>query len=95
MEHRYSHCMRRLRRRLRILLQHCTNPYELQAMSDGAILELYRTHRARASPTLLVTLSHYLDQAVLSLQRIAAPQAVYLEQTLPLCLQVETLVAER
>jgi hypothetical protein len=60
------------RQRLRVLLQHCPNPYQLRTMSDQQILDLYRAHVGRAGPALLNTLRTWADNSVLLPQTVAS-----------------------
>jgi hypothetical protein len=60
------------RQRIRVLLQHCPNPYHLRALSDPEILDLYRSHATRAGPALLNVLRTWAEHAVL-LPRTSAP----------------------
>jgi transposase len=82
------------RQRLRILLQHCPNPYTLRAMSDQQILDLYHAHAGRAGPALLNTLRTWADNSVLPPPDVAAPLAEQLQRLFAQYIYVETLVQD-
>ena len=82
------------RDRLRVLLTHCPNPYDLRAMSDQHILALFREHMGRAGPALLHTLHTWADNAVLLPPAIAAPLADQLQRLFRQYLATETLIQD-
>ncbi|RMF26431.1 MAG: IS110 family transposase [Chloroflexi bacterium] len=82
------------RERLRILLAHCPNPYDLLAMSDEEILDLYRSHGGRAGPALLSTLRRWGEQAVLLPPEKAAPLADQLQRFFRQYITAESLIEE-
>jgi len=82
------------RERLRVLLAHCPNPYQLKAMSDDQILALYRQHVGRAGPVLLNTLHTWADNAVLPPPDVAAPLAEQLHRLFQQYIHTETLIEE-
>jgi transposase len=82
------------RDRLRVLLVHCPNPYDLIAMSDRQILDLYRAHVGRAGPALLNTLRTWAANAVLLPPDVSAPLAEQLQRLFNQYTAAETLVEE-
>ena len=82
------------RDRLRVLLAHCPNPYDLQTMSDREILNLYRKHTGRAGPTLLHTLRSWVNNAVLLPPDVASPLADQLQRLFQQYTATETLIED-
>jgi transposase len=82
------------RQRLRVLLAHCPNPYDLMAMSDQQILALYRQHTGRAGPALLRDLRQWAKNAVLLPPDVATPLADQLQRLFAQYLHTETLIEE-
>jgi hypothetical protein len=82
------------RQRLRLLLQHCPNPYDLRALSDQAILDLYRMHTGRAGPALLSVLRTWADNAVLLPENVCAPLAVQIQRLFAQYVYTETLIED-
>jgi len=82
------------RDRIRVLLAHCPNPYDLIAMSDQQILDLYRQHAGRAGPALLDTLRTWAANAVLLPPDVAAPLAEQLQRLFHQYVAAETLIEE-
>jgi len=82
------------RDRLRVLLTHCPNPYDLIAMSDQQILDLYRQHAGRAGPALLNTLHTWAKNAVLLPLEVSAPLSQQLQRLFRQYTAAETLVDE-
>lgn len=82
------------RDRLRVLLAHCPNPHDLRALSDQAILDLYRQHVGRAGPALLRTLRTWARHAVLLPPDVATPLAEQLQRLFLQYTAVETLVED-
>jgi transposase len=80
------------RQRLRVLLQHCPNPYVLRAWSDQQLLDLYRTHVGRAGPALLNTLRVWVDNTVLLPENVAAPLAEQVRRLFEQYTYTETLI---
>jgi transposase len=82
------------RDRLRVLLRCCPNPHDLRALSDQAILDLYREHVGRAGPALLHILRTWAHNAVLLPPDVSAPLAEQLQRLFTQYLNVETLIEE-
>ena len=82
------------RQRLRVLLQHCPNPYQLRALSDQQLLDLYRTHTGRAGPALLKTLRTWTHNGVLPPPDVAAPLADQLQRLFGQYTFTETLIQD-
>jgi len=82
------------RDRLRVLLRHCPNPYDLRAMSDQEILTLYRQHVGRAGPALLNTLHSWTDNAVLLPKNVSAPLAAQVQRLFEQFVYTETLIED-
>ena len=82
------------RDRLRVLLAHCPNPYDLLALSNRQILDLYRTHVGRAGPTLLRTLRAWSRSAVLLPPDVSTSLAQQLQRLFGQYLAAETLIEE-
>jgi transposase len=82
------------RQRLRILLAHCPNPYDLVALSDEQILALFRKHKGRAGPALLNRLHAWMEGAVLLPLDIAEPLADQLQRLFLQYVYTETLIEE-
>ena len=82
------------RDRLRVLLTHCPNPYDLIAMSDQQILDLYRQHVGRAGPAVLNTLRTWAENAVLLPLEVSAPLSQQLQRLFRQYTAAETLVDE-
>ncbi len=82
------------RKRLRVLLQHCPNPYDLRAMSDQQILDLYRLHVGRAGPALLNILRTWTDNAVLLPEDICDSLASQVQRLFAQYAYTETLIED-
>ena len=82
------------RDRLRVLLQHCPNPYDLRATPDQEILTLYRQHVGRAGPALLNTLRTWADHAVLLPEDACAPLADQVRRLFAQFVYTETLIED-
>jgi transposase len=82
------------RDRLRVLLRYCPNPHDLCALSDQAILDLYREHVGRAGPALLNTLRTWADNAVLLPTDVSTPLAEQLQRLFTQYLYAETLIED-
>lgn len=82
------------RQRLRVLLTHCPNPYDLQALTDEQVLALFREHMGRAGPTLLNTLRTWAANAVLLPGDVAAPLAEQLQRLFQQYTYTETLIED-
>jgi transposase len=82
------------RDRLRVLLQHCPNPYDLRAMPAQEILALYRQHVGRAGPALLNTLRTWADNAVLLPEDVCAPLAQQVRRLFAQYVGTETLIED-
>jgi hypothetical protein len=82
------------RQRIRVLLQHCPNPYHLRALSDQEILDLYRTHAGRAGPTLLSILRTWADHAVLLPQDVCASLSEQVRRLFAQYAYTETLIKD-
>ena len=82
------------RARLRVLLQHCPNPYDLRAMPDPEILALYRQHVGRAGPALLNTLHTWTGNAVLLPEDVCAPLAQQVRRLFAQYVGTETLIED-
>ncbi len=82
------------RDRLRVLLTHCPNPYDLIAMSDQKILDLYRKHVGRAGPALLNILHTWAENTVLLPSDVATPLAEQLQHLFLQYMAAETLIEE-
>jgi transposase len=82
------------RDRLRVLLRYCPNPYDLCALSDQAILDLYRKHVGRAGPSLLNVLHTWADNAVLLPLDVSTPLAEQLQRLFEQYLNLETLIED-
>jgi transposase len=82
------------RDRLRVLLTHCPNPYDLIALSDQRVLDLYRTHVGRAGPALVNTLRTWAKNAVLLPPDVSAPLAEQLQRLFRQYVAAETLVED-
>jgi len=82
------------RKRLRVLLQHCPDPYDLRAMSDREILALYRKHVGRAGAALVNVLRTWADNAVLLPPQVSVSLAEQLHRLFAQYLYVETLIED-
>jgi hypothetical protein len=82
------------RQRIRVLLQHCPNPYHLRALSDQEILDLYRRHAGRAGPTLLNILRTWADRAVLLPEDVCAALAEQVQRLFAQYAYTETLIED-
>jgi hypothetical protein len=82
------------RDRLRVLLQHCPNPYDLRAMPDQQILALYRQHVGRAGPALLRTLRAWADDAVLLPEDVCTSLADQVRRLFEQYVGTETLIED-
>jgi len=82
------------RDRLRVLLTHFPNPYDLIATSDQQILDLYRQLVGRAGPALINTLRTWAHNAVLLPPDIAAPLSDQVRRLFLQYVAAETLVDE-
>jgi hypothetical protein len=82
------------RDRIRVLLAHFPNPYDLVAMSDQQILDLYRREVGRAGPALLNILRTWADNAVIPPREVAASLAEQVQRLFFQYLTTETLVEE-
>jgi transposase len=82
------------RDRLRVLLAHCPNPYDLCAMSDEDLLALYRQEVGRCGPTMIHTLRSWTHNAVLLPPEVAAPLAEQLQRLFQQYVATETLVED-
>jgi len=82
------------RDRLRVLLRHCPNPYDLRAMSDEHLLALYRQHVRRCGSQTLAILRTWADHAVLLPPEVASPLAEQLQRLFQQYVATETLIEE-
>lgn len=82
------------RDRIRVLLAHCPNPYDLMAMSDQQILDLYRREVGRAGPALLNFLRTWTDNAVIPPPEAADPLAEQVQRLFLQYAATETLIEE-
>lgn len=82
------------RQRLRILLQHCPNPYDLCALSDQEILDLYRKHAGRAGPALINTLRTWANNAVFLPENVCASLATQVHRLFAQYAYTETLIED-
>ena len=82
------------RDRLRVLLAHCPNPYDLLAMSDEDLLALYHREVGRCGPSVINILRTWARNAVLLPPEAAAPLAEQLQRLFQHYLATETLIEE-
>jgi transposase len=82
------------RQRLRVLLTHYPNPYDLMALSDAQILALFRKHMGRAGPALLHTLRTWAANTVLLPPDVATPLSEQLQLLFQQYANTETLIEE-
>jgi hypothetical protein len=82
------------RQTLRVLLEHCPNPYDLRARSNEELLHLFREHMGRAGPALLDTLHAWVDNAVLLPKEVTPPLTHHLQHLFAQYRQAETLIDE-
>jgi len=82
------------RQRIRVLLQHCPNPYHLRALSDQEILDLYRRHAGRAGPALLSMLRTWADNTVLLPEDVCAALAEQVQRLFAQYAYTETMIED-
>jgi transposase len=82
------------RDRLRVLLAHCPNPYDLMAMSDQQILDLYRREVGRAGPALLNILHTWVQDAVIPPREVATSLSEQVQRLFLQYAATETLIED-